>query len=1108
MKVPNIHTSHPALPQIYAYSTPEIRRHDGWVKIGYTEKNDVEERIAAQCHTPDTLWHTEWSGNAVYENSHDTFRDYDFHAYLQKLGIERIPGKEWFHISGQESKLYFYDFRENRGVIKGSPTQTYTLRDSQKAAVDQTRTFFEQEEGKDFLWNAKPRFGKTLATYDLCMKMGFHTVLIVTNRPAIAKSWFDDYVKFVGPERYLFVSESDTLRKEANCLSRETYNLLIKQKAHVKDFIEFVSLQDLKGSIHFGGKFSKLEEEAALTWDLLVVDEAHEGIDTYKTDVAFDQIKRKHTLYLSGTPFKALQNEKFKSEAIFNWTYADERQARKDWDETQGTNPYAEMPQLNLYTYRMGDIVSDKVNRGIELNGTTKEYAFDLNEFFRVSKGHFVYDKQVDCFLDALVAQERFPFSTPELRAELKHTFWLLNRVDSVKKLAEKLRDTKRHPEFSHYEIIVVAGDGKTDKDEVVEDDKAITRVQNAIKLNDYTITLSVGQLTTGVTVPEWTGVFMLSNVKSPALYMQTAFRAQNPYLYKDKDGQYHRKENAYVFDFAPERTLTLYEQMANGLSSETASNRGDSDTRKRHIRELLNFFPVIGEDENGEMELLDAEKVLSIPRKLRSQEVVRRGFMSNFLFQNISNIFGCPDAVANILNKIQSWKEPPINSKQAEEVTVDDEGNAVADGNKINELQEGIFGEKIYKEIEEDFAEKLNEAVEKIHNSPDEAQIQLNNMLDETTVKLSSKVIEQASVYASSNGHPLTKRKAGSLRIETGKKVHEVAGHIVSKAQIELAKINKDCETKCKDKTTQEKRNIISEFQKQKLQVVEKTREQINRQLPALFSGCVEVASSAVVQQETEDKKQAAEEQVRDHLRGFARTIPSFLMAYGTSETTLENFERDIPEQVFLDVTSITKQEFILLRDGGEITNLKTGEKGYFKGNLFDSVVFNDSIKDFMSLQKKLANYFDSETTEDIFDYIPAQKNNQIFTPKKVVKEMVDLLEKENPGCFDNPQNTFADLYMKSGLYITEIVKRLYNSKGMKRSFPDSKERLRHIFMKQVYGLAPSEIIYKIATNYILGFDSKMRLTESNHHFRLADALPSATEGKLQDLVNKIFAC
>ena len=147
------------------------------------------------------------------------------------------------------------------------------------------------------------------------------------------------------------------------------------------------------------------------------------------------------------------------------------------------------------------------------------------------------------------------------------YTFWLLNRVDSARALARKLRDTKRHPEFSNFEIVVAAGDGKTDDDEIIEDDNSYNRIRKAInKHPDGTITLSVGQLTTGVTIPEWTAVMILSNMKSPALYMQAAFRAQTPYLYVDASGEYHRKKNAYIFDFDPIRTLTNYEEMANGL--------------------------------------------------------------------------------------------------------------------------------------------------------------------------------------------------------------------------------------------------------------------------------------------------------------------------------------------------------------------------------------------------------------------------------------------------------------------------------------------------------------------------------------------------------------
>lgn len=1110
MKTPDIHTTRAALPQIYAYTTPEIERHNGWVKIGYTEKDDVEDRIREQLHTGDVAHITEWSGNAVYENSTETFTDHPFHAYLQRLGVERMTGKdnEWFHISGEKSEIEFFRFRKNRGVIPGQPaTCRYQLHDSQRDAVEQTCAYFgEHKEGDSYLWNAKPRFGKTLAVYDLCLRLGAQRVLVVTNRPAIADSWYDDYEKFVGTDKYLFVSEVDVLKKRKYCLSRAQYSEAIRT-SKVKSVIEFVSLQDLKGSIYFGGHHKKLEEVANLVWDLLVVDEAHEGVDTYKTDVAFDQIRRKHTLYLSGTPFKMLGDAKFKGN-IFNWTYADERKAKEGWDEERGTNPYAIMPQLNMYTYRMSDIVADKVERGIDLaeNGV-RDYAFDLNEFFRVKGGKFVYDEQVDRFLDALMTQERFPFSTQALRDELRHTFWLLDRVESAKKLAEKLRDTKRHPEYSHYEIIVAAGDGKVGEDEEKEQEKAINRVKEAIKSNDYTITLSVGQLTTGVTIPQWSGVMMLSNLKSAPVYMQTAFRAQNPYLFKDKDGQYRRKQNAYIFDFAPDRTLLLYDQMATGLYRDTAGDSGDSDAHKQRVRELLNFFPVIGEDENGEMQELDAEQVLSIPRKLRSEEVVKRGFMSNFLFQNIQNIFSCPDGVVEILNRIQAYKEQPrIDGSNMEGIEVDGDGNALPNGEKVVGLQAGAFGKKLYKEIEENFGNKVEETVKKINNDPNSAHNQLNTMLDSIIHSLGNTMVEHATEESKANGHPLSKRNAAGLRIEAEKKVKEGASHIVSNAQIKINTVEMQAKEDCKGKTTQEQAQIKAEMRKKTQEIVEAVQKEVSQQLPQITDNCVQSTAEVVSQQEQDDKKQSAEDSVRDHLRGFARTIPSFLMAYGSDQTTLENFDSDIPDDVFLDVTSISKEEFRLLRDGGDTINPKTGKTEHFEGHLFESVVFNDSVKEFMSLRRKLANYFDPNVKEDIFDYIPSQKTNQIFTPKKVVKEMVDMLEKENPGCFDDPNKTFADLYMKSGLFIAEIVKRLYQSKGMCRAYPDKDERLRHIFAHQVYGLAPTEIIYRIATNFILGFDDKLRQSGAGHHFRLRDSLPAAKAGTMQDLVDSEF--
>ena len=252
------------------------------------------------------------------------------------------------------------------------------------------------------------------------------------------------------------------------------------------------------------------------------------------------------------------------------------------------------------------------------------------------------------------------------------------------------------------------------------------------------------------------------------------------------------------------------------------------------------------------------------------------------------------------------------------------------------------------------------------------------------------------------------------------------------------------------------------------------------------------------------ERKKNDVEDTIRDHLRGFARTIPSFLMAYGTEDTTLANFDQIVPDEVFQEVTSITLEQFRFLRDGGDYEDTATGETKHFDGKLFDEVVFDDSIKEFLRLKRELANYFDPANEKDIFDYIPPQRTNQIFTPKATVAKMVSLLEEENPGCFDEPDKTFIDLYMKSGLYITEIVKRLYQSEGMKTAFPDPKERLENIFEKQVYGLAPSEIIYRIATNYILGFSKEHNGKQYN--FRMCDALPYAKDGTLSEKLDELF--
>ena len=1095
-----VNTSHPAIPQIYAYTTPEIARHDGWTKIGYTEQN-VDTRLKQQMHTADVEYKLEWHGNATYEDTGETFHDTDFHGYLRKLDIVNKPGTEWFEIEPSPAHQRFYEFRENHGIVGDTlATVEYRLRDEQERASEKTVDYAHLHERGEFLWNAKPRFGKTLTSYDFCKRIAAQKILIVTNRPAIANSWYDDYVKFVGPESGLaFISSVSTLQGKPYCLSREQYREGLNNVAP-KGFIEFVSLQDLKGAIDFGGKYDKLAHVAELEWDVLIIDEAHEGVDTFKTDVAFDHIKRKFTLHLSGTPFKAIANEKFSEDAIFNWTYADEQKAKKDWDNSELPNPYAELPRLNMFTYQMSDIVAGEIKRGMDIDGENVEYAFDLNEFFATNEnGYFLHNDDVNRFLDALTTQKKFPFSTSELRDELRHTLWMLNRVDSAKALAKKL---KQHPVFRDYEIVLAAGDGKLDDDEVSA--QAFDKVRKAIAEHDYTITLSVGQLTTGVTIPEWTAVLMLSNMKSPALYMQAAFRAQNPCLFNES-GKFLRKENAYVFDFDPARTLTIFEEFANDLYTDTASGGGTADDRKQRVRTLLNFFPVIGEDENGEMVELDAERVLSIPRKIRSREVVRRGFMSDFLFQNISNIFRAPAEVLDVLQKLEPYKAPSkelgVHEDTADELDLNENGEVEIPQEQVIGLANGIFGEKVYSSIADELDDVIDTiTVDKDGDSDDEFLDSLQSIFSDSIAK---PLVEAANEkYGDEFRSSQQKKVERRIKADVDIRLHREVGNFT----IERNRIEKERASQLDLAQTQEEADEINRAQDKK---IENARQSLVESLKDSRDDLVKSAGETVVREvetaKRENKKQTIEGSIRDHLRGFSRTIPSFLMAYGDEDTTLAHFDQIIPADVFLEVTSVTVEQFCLLRDGGDVTDPESGETVHFDGQLFDPVVFDDSVHEFINLRGKLANYFDDSQDEDIFDYVPPQKTNQIFTPRNVVVKMVDLFERENPGCFDDPDHTFADLYMKSGLYITEVVKRLFNSKKMCELFPNDRTRLNHILEEQVFGIAPTEIIYKIATNYILGANGEVG-GSSNTNFVKADSAELAKQGKLAEFVEQAF--
>jgi hypothetical protein len=1044
----NIKSYQIVYPQLYSYILPTIVDNEGSQKIGYTERKNVHDRIKQQVETAairlkyDLLW----SGPAFFEGGNESFLDKTFHKFLEKKGIERKIdlGQEWFYFNGEpfKSKDLFDLFRKEKFAALQNENKKleYTLRYEQNEAVEKAIEYFQNNEKGEFLWNAKPRFGKTLASYDLAKRLKASKVLIVTNRPAIANSWFDDFEMFI--DGFVFISETSSLKDRAS-LTREQH---IASKS-IKPLITFLSLQDLKGSKYFGGNYDKLRWIADLEWDLLIIDEAHEGIDTGRTDAAFDVIKRKNTLHLSGTPFKQLANEKFPKEAIFNWTYLDEQKIKQLELEEGESGEHTDMPDLKLFTYRISQMITEQVNEGIEIDNTNHDYAFDLNEFFRAKDKKFAHEEDVKEFLKNLTTNKKYPFSTPELREELKHTFWYVgNRVESVKALEQLL---KKDAVFKDYEIIVAAGDGRSFEDEENDfksNESSFKKVKDAIAKHEKTITLSCGQLTTGVTIKEWTAVLMLTDIKTPSLYMQAAFRAQNPYK-QFKNGELSTKKSAYLFDFAPTRVLEIYDQFANGLNPKAVKGEITEKDREENIQELLNFFPVISEDINGEMVELDANKVLTFPNALAASEIVNARFMTNLLFNDsLKGVFNFPKEVEDILDKMPEEKNKraiqtntTLNLDDAKKVNE----NKIA---KINENTEIILGEKIFKTNTERVVDNLLQNDSKTISSEE---------LLETFSQVSEPVIAKyKEVYKTTQAETQEQNK-----------------QIQEKVKVFAQEFNNG--------------NIDRDTLKQKLiETIE-----------------IDFVANKVTEKEqeiVEKVQKTKEDEIRDRLRSFTRTIPMFIMANASKdEITIDNFDLEIDEKDFLELTSISKDEFHKLRDGFDYE--EDGTRKTFQG-VFNKYRFNASIAEFKLKKDQLANYFTAE--EDIFELIPNQKTNQIFTPKKVVQMMVNQLEEHDPSLFTRTDSTFIDLYMKSGMYITEIVKKLFNNTRKKHT--SDEVCLKHILENQVFGLAPTSILQGITQSYIFGFDTENNISRKN--FMQHDITLEAQEGNAKEKLQELF--
>ena len=1096
MVSPNIETFREVVPYVYSWKTPDIPKYDGWEKIGYTEQDSSDARIAQQASQLNIKKVKVWAYRAAFiTEDGGTFRDSDFHAFLKQQGIQReydhesTPHRtEWhkFASAPKTSQQFFLEFASKTfATPRGESQDDYQLRPEQQAAVAHAMTALGAGEG-EVLWNAKPRFGKTLTTYDLLRKMDVRRALIVTNRPAIANSWYDDFQRFIGHQTtYQFVSESS--------MTREQWRAYTTQ--HLDEdprIIEFVSLQDLKGSQYFGGSYPKLKHIAEMDWDLLVIDEAHEGIDTTKTDIAFDQIKRSHTLHLSGTPFKALASGRFSEDQIFNWTYEDEQTARDQWSDGSQDNPYASLPTLNLLTYQLSRMVADRLAEGVavEEDEGNVDYTFDLAEFFRTKEnGFFEYEAEVIKFLDTLTTNEKYPFSTLELRDEIRHSFWLLNRVSSAKALERLL---KKHEVFKNYTIVLAAGDGRSVSDESLDeisDDAATTgksldKVREAIKkaeaVGGKTITLSVGQLTTGVTVPEWTAVIMLSNISSPALYMQAAFRAQNPHTFVRNDNAVLQKKNAYIFDFAPERTLTIFDAFANNLALHPPIDSGE---RQENIRRLLNFFPVLGEDSEGRMIELDASQVLNFPRVFKAREVVRRGFLSNLLFANVGGIFRYSEHLKEILDKLPTAKQGKVTTGQSLELpypppATDNDGNVKLDVETVINPKVAEFGKPVWSAESippVDASTPARIAAAKIAEAVTEQARTKRNELQEA-YKITAKQVERDA--------KATEAKV-KAEVERAYAEHKIAQQHLEDEATEAA-------TEVEAQAVATKRVEADQaFQVNILSIVE---EAIGKIVPEV-----------VTREETKKVQKQADKSMddaRNHLRGFARTIPMFLMAYSDRDIRLANFDDYTPDDVFEEITGISEKEFRILRDGQEVT-ADDGTVTTIPG-LFDEDVFDQAIQEFLNKKEEFADYFDPALTEDIFAYVPQQKTSLVFTPKSVVMRMVDTLEAENPGIFTDPTKTFADLFSTAGLFVMELVRRL--DTGLAEVIPDQDERLRHILTSQIYEMSHNKILHRITIEAVSG-GVKERKTwiEDSEHFRVGNLAEMTTEERDQTVAEML---
>ncbi len=632
------------IPKIYAYTYGEYREKTwerrsggcGWMKVGYTTK-DVYQRIREQTSSsvPGEITLL-WEEEAISDKG-ETFKDSNVHRQLIANGGYRVHN-EWFEVTLDELKTAIAGVKQGRRV---TAPESFAMRPEQQDAVEKTAAYFRgqaEDKAKHFLWNAKMRFGKVFTSYQLALEMGWTKLLILTYKPAVEDSWRNDLERHQDFQGWQFIGKGEGF---------ESIN-------ESSPYAWLVSFQDIMQRDATGEIKERLEEVYLADWDCIIIDEYHFGawrgnakelydsddsdeeaelIDDYDPVTSLSEgisLTSRHKLYLSGTPFRALAEGEFSEDQIYNWTYADEQNAKQTWEGEYGElNPYQSLPQLKMFTYKISDATRSYAEAAFDDE-------FSLNGFFE-AKVHdriprFSKESEVQRWLDwlhkpvAVTEQQNNPgpYADPQLRSCLRHTVWHLPDVASCRAM-ERLLKAPQNPFYREFKVVCAAGK------KAGIGLKALEPVRKAIGdgSRTKTITLTCGKLLTGVTVSEWGAIFMLRDTKSAETYFQAAFRVQSLWtrpIDSDSSQKEIVKPVAYIFDFAQNRAL----EMVYGFCATQANAKGEGNASSE-VREFLNFLPILAYDD-GKLVKLDAANLMDMATSGVGSAMLARKWQSHRL--------------------------------------------------------------------------------------------------------------------------------------------------------------------------------------------------------------------------------------------------------------------------------------------------------------------------------------------------------------------------------------------------------------------------------------------------------------------------------------------